>query len=62
VLEQARALQATLDKLYWDDKAGGYFTTSTSHEQLLTRDKPSYDGASRPATRLPSSICFGSRS
>ena len=24
---------------------GGYFTTSDDHEALLTREKPSYDGA-----------------
>ncbi len=44
-LEQAVLLQATLDRQFWDDASGGYFMTSAAHEQLLTRDKPSYDGA-----------------
>ncbi len=44
-LERAIELQATLDKHHLDTEAGGYFTTSDDHEKLITRDKPSYDGA-----------------
>jgi len=45
VLSQALALQETLDQQFWDDDHGAYFSTSNNHEVLLTRSKPSYDGA-----------------
>jgi uncharacterized protein YyaL (SSP411 family) len=44
-LDSARFLQAALDSGHWDEAGGGYFTSSGRHEELLTRDKPSYDGA-----------------
>jgi len=44
-LEEAVALQRVLDQHYWDAGAGGYFMTSDDHEDLLARDKPTYDGA-----------------
>lgn len=44
-IRQAVALQSTLDQHFWDGDFGGYFMTSRDHEQLLARDKPSYDGA-----------------
>jgi uncharacterized protein YyaL (SSP411 family) len=44
-LEEAIRLQALLDKHYWDQKNGGYFTTAHDAEVLLSREKPSYDGA-----------------
>jgi len=34
-----------LERHYEDKAGGGFFTTSDDHEQLLARDKPSYDGA-----------------
>ncbi len=40
----ATRLQSAQDKHY-SDPQGGYFTTSDDHERLLTREKPSYDGA-----------------
>jgi uncharacterized protein YyaL (SSP411 family) len=42
--KSAVALQALQDTFY-ADKAGAYFTTAGDHEVLLTRQKPSYDGA-----------------
>ncbi|HAA54930.1 MAG TPA: thioredoxin domain-containing protein [Myxococcales bacterium] len=44
-LRAARSLQRTLQRYYWDAKAGGYFRTSADHEKLLVRPKPQYDGA-----------------
>ncbi len=44
-LTRAISLQSKLDALHWDDVGGGYYTTAAHHETLLTRDKPSYDGA-----------------
>jgi uncharacterized protein YyaL (SSP411 family) len=43
-LTEAIRLDAVLER-HFEDKAGGFFTTSDDHEQLLARDKPSYDGA-----------------
>ena len=44
-LGAAVRLQAILDIRYRDVKGGGYFLTATDQEQLLAREKPSYDGA-----------------
>jgi len=44
-LREALTLDATLESLYEDKEHGGYFMTSADHEQLLAREKPTYDGA-----------------
>ena len=44
-LKYAQELQATQDALHHDINHGGYYTTSSDHEVLLAREKPSYDGA-----------------
>ena len=44
-LDNAIKLQAKQDELFWDEKGGGYFFTSTDHEQLLVRSKKPGDGA-----------------
>jgi uncharacterized protein YyaL (SSP411 family) len=44
-LKDALALDAVLERLYEDEKHGGYFMTSDDHEALLAREKPGYDGA-----------------
>ncbi len=43
-LEAAIELQGHLDAHYGDER-GGYFMTADDHEALLTREKPSSDGA-----------------
>ena len=44
-LKEALALDAVTEKHYEDMRQGGFFLTSDDHEQLLAREKPSYDGA-----------------
>ena len=44
-LEEAIGLDDTLEKLFEDERHGGYFMTSDDHESLLAREKPAYDGA-----------------
>ena len=51
-LRLAEQLQATQDRLFWDDRAGGYFTSSGQDKSVLIRMKEDNDNA-EPA---PSSI------
>ena len=44
-LREAIDLDGVLEKHYEDKDNGGFFMTSDDHEQLLAREKPSYDGA-----------------
>ena len=44
-LQEAIALQAVLEKHFWDSQHGGFFLTADDAEVLLAREKPSYDGA-----------------
>jgi len=44
-LGQARALADTMLERFWDEESGGFFSTGSSHQQLLVRSKDSYDGA-----------------
>ncbi|MEE2902272.1 MAG: thioredoxin domain-containing protein [Myxococcota bacterium] len=44
-LQRSLTLEATLNTFFYDQENGGYFTTSSSSESLLVREKPSYDGA-----------------
>jgi uncharacterized protein YyaL (SSP411 family) len=44
-LNWALRLQGTQDRLFWDSKQGGYFTTFASDEHLLWKDREAYDGA-----------------
>ena len=43
-VQQARRLDAVLERHY-EDVEGGWYTTSDDHETLLARQKPHYDGA-----------------
>ena len=51
-LRLAEQLQATQDRLFWDDKNGGYFTSTGDDPSILLRLKEDNDNA-EPA---PSSI------
>jgi uncharacterized protein YyaL (SSP411 family) len=44
-LREALALQRVLDRRYADATGGGYFQTADDHESLISREKPSRDGA-----------------
>jgi hypothetical protein len=44
-LKEAMALHRTLQQQFWDGEQGGFFMTAADAEQLLAREKPSYDGA-----------------
>lgn len=44
-LREAQKLQNYLDTQHWDQQNGGYFMTGEDQEKLLSRDKPTYDGA-----------------
>jgi uncharacterized protein len=43
--EEARRLGETMSDKFWDGEAGGFFFTSSDHEQLITRTKDFYDNA-----------------
>ncbi len=44
-LQRATELNAELSAAYEDLENGGFFRTADDHEELLTREKPAYDGA-----------------
>ena len=44
-LKKAIELDETLGEYYEDQEYGGFFMTSTDHENLIAREKPNYDGA-----------------
>ncbi len=44
-IERAEGLAAILIREFWDDAGGAFFFTGKSHEQLITRAKPVYDGS-----------------
>ncbi len=45
LLAQAIRLQEEQDRLFWDDRLGGYFFSSAENRDLLIRKKEIYDGA-----------------
>lgn len=44
-IDEAAALQATVDADFWDAERGGFFESGTERDPDLPRDKPTYDGA-----------------
>lgn len=42
-LSAARRLMDSQIRLFWDNEAGGFFSTSSTHEPLLLRTKSAYD-------------------
>jgi uncharacterized protein len=43
--ESARSLADTMIEQFWDEDEGGFFFTSTDHEELITRTKDYFDSA-----------------
>ena len=44
LLEAEKLTEKMLEK-FWDEKEGGFFFSSASHKNLITRTKPIYDGS-----------------
>ena len=44
-LAEAKRLTQEMDRLFWDEKKGGFFLTGQDAEKLLVRQKEIYDGA-----------------
>ena len=44
-LEEAQFLAKEMHRLFWDEKAGGFFLTANDSEALISRSKEVYDGA-----------------
>jgi hypothetical protein len=51
-LTWAIALQAKQDELFWDERAGGYFSTTGADKTVLLRMKDDYDGAEPSANSI----------
>jgi uncharacterized protein YyaL (SSP411 family) len=51
-LEWAIALQRRQDELFWDDQAGGWFSTTGKDPSVLLRMKEDYDGAEPTASSV----------
>ena len=45
LLERAVHVTETMINEFWDDAEGGFFYTGKSHEQLISRTKPAFDGS-----------------
>jgi uncharacterized protein YyaL (SSP411 family) len=54
-LEWAEVLQRRQDNLFWDDAAGGWFSTTGQDPTVLLRMKEDYDGAEPTASSM--SVC-----
>ena len=53
-IDAARAAADALLELFWDEEAGGLFTVGHDAEQLIVRQKDSYDGATPSANGVAS--------
>jgi len=51
-LEWAMALQRKQDELFWDEQAGGWFSTTGNDPSVLLRMKEDYDGAEPTASSV----------
>ena len=51
-LQLAEQLQATQDRLFWDDKNGGYFTSTGDDPSILLRMKEDNDNAEPAASSI----------
>ncbi len=44
-LDDAAGLAAVMVREFWDEEHGGFFYTGQSHEELISRTKPAFDGS-----------------
>ena len=51
-LQWAVDLQGIMDRLFWDDEGGGYFSSAEGDPHLLVRMKEEYDGAEPSANSV----------
>lgn len=51
-LTEASALAETMISLFWDEKSGGFFYTSSDHESLIARNKDPHDQATPSGNSL----------
>jgi uncharacterized protein YyaL (SSP411 family) len=51
-LQWARDLQVIMDRLFWDEEEGGYFSSAEGDPYLLVRLKEDYDGAEPSANSV----------
>lgn len=51
-LKWATELQSIMDRLFWDDEEGGYFSSAEGDPHLLLRQKEDYDGAEPSANSV----------
>ena len=57
-LQLAEQLQATQDRLFWDDKNGGYFTSTGDDPSILLRMKEDNDNAEPAASSIAARNLF----
>jgi uncharacterized protein len=57
-LQLAEQLQATQDRLFWDDKHGGYFTSTGDDPNILLRMKEDNDNAEPAASSIAARNLF----
>ena len=57
-LQLAEQLQATQDRLFWDDKHGGYFTSTGDDANILLRMKEDNDNAEPAASSIAARNLF----
>lgn len=51
-LQWAMQMQSKMDELFWDNKTGGYFSTSGDDPSILLKVKEDYDGAEPAASSV----------
>jgi len=51
-LQWAERLQTLMDRLFWDERGGGYFSSAEGDPHLLVRMKEDYDGAEPSANSV----------
>lgn len=57
-LQWCQKLQTTLDELFWDQTAGGYFSAAGDDPSILMRAKEDYDGAEPAASSIAAANLF----